>query len=113
MKILIPIGGISVNKCWQGRRFRTPLYLKWQEAVALSLNKEDCQKFQTKEALEVSLVFYVKYPKKIDTDNLIKSSLDALTQNKIILDDRYIYKITAEKKQSDKEGIRVEIMPCG
>ena len=79
-----------------------------------------------KEYISIKIVFKFKVPKSYskkkyseaiegkirpstnDTDNLLKSVLDGLN-GKAWKDDRYIYKIEAEKIFADKDCIEVEI----
>lgn len=60
-------------------------------------------KKKQKEALEGKI-----RPSKMDTDNLIKSVTDSLNGIAYI-DDRYIYKVEAEKKYDIEEYIEIEI----
>ena len=79
-----------------------------------------------KEYISIKIVFKFKVPKSYskkkyseaiegkirpstnDVDNLVKSTLDGLN-GKAWKDDRYIYKIEAEKIFADKDCIEVEI----
>ena len=106
MKIDIP--AISVNSVWQGRRFRTTLFKQWQENIKLVLSEYKEQRFG-REPIEVYLKFYLKYPLKSDTDNKIKPILDCLKEARIIQDDRWIFKITAEKEKADRDYFNFEI----
>jgi Holliday junction resolvase RusA-like endonuclease len=45
-----------------------------------------------------------------DLDKLLRAVLDALT-NEVIVDDRKVSMITAEKKYADKSGVYIEIIP--
>lgn len=60
-------------------------------------------KKEKKEALEGRTI-----PTKMDTDNLIKSVTDSLN-GIAYTDDRYIYKVEAEKKYDTEEYIEIEI----
>ena len=60
-------------------------------------------KKKQKEALEGRII-----PTKMDTDNLIKSVTDSLN-GIAYTDDRYIYKVEAEKKYDTQEYIEIEI----
>ena len=95
----IQINPISVNKCFQGRRFKTPAYKAWREEFCLKA-KTDCVDFEAK---EVIITFGIKNFKMADLDNLIKPLLDALQEAHIIKDDRYIEKIHANKVKVDKK----------
>lgn len=60
-------------------------------------------KKKQREALEGRII-----PTKMDTDNLIKSVTDSLN-GIAYTDDRYIYKVEAEKKYDIEEYIEIEI----
>ena len=89
--IKIDIKPLSVNACWQGKRFKTPAYNKYQKDVLLMLPK-----------IEVPLKpFKVDYEfglsnKCNDIDNSVKAISDILVK-KYGFDDRDIYEMTLKK----------------
>lgn len=98
---------LSINKAWQGKRFKTPIYSKYIEMALYRLpNKE-----KISGPVKVNLRFRIAYPKKCDVDNFIKPILDIFVKKGYIDDDRYIYLLNASKVQSDDEGIDFEILP--
>ena len=108
MKIFIPIAPLSVNKCWQGRRFKT------KESKVYDMNVANCIKriatlIEPVKAdwYEVHYEFYVKNFGMTDVDNLIKQTQDCIVRAGIISDDRRIKRIVVEKFQAS-EGV-----PCG
>jgi len=104
--ITIPIKPISVNKVWQGRRFKTAEYKKWREEAMWLLSKQ-------KPIKECTLIldFYVKNATMTDVDNLIKPTLDALVEKGLLVDDRYITSLTATKHKGKEERIVIQIIP--
>ncbi len=108
-KIIVKVPPISVNKCWQGRRFKSKVYKQWGLDVATMLISE--KPFtEMKEWIVVDLEFYIKNFQRADADNMIKPILDSLTHAKVILDDRYIKRVSSEKwKVSSKEDERIII----
>jgi len=102
----IKVPPLSVNKAWQGRRFKTQEYKKWEENALLTMPHYPKIKGQ----VLVELHFYMRYPKKGDIDNPIKPALDLLTKKKWIEDDRLIYSLIVQKEQSKEERIEVEII---
>lgn len=102
----IDIKPITVNQCWQGRRFKTATYKKWRDDFGLIINNKEKEKSHE---LSVILEFYIKHESTTDLDNLIKPTLDALKENGIIEDDRFIKSLEAYKYQSEEEFIRVTI----
>ena len=105
IKQVIDIKPLSVNRAWQGRRFKTKEYNEWLKlALALMGRKK-----MLKGDLSVHIDFYFKYVKKNDIDNPIKCLLDVITKAGWINDDRQIYYLSVCKKQSNKERIEVII----
>ena len=97
MKIII--NPISINKCFQGRRFKTPLYKAWREEFGYKI-KTDLKDLEPK---FVKLVFGVKNFKMADLDNMVKATLDSLTETGVIKDDRFIERLLLEKKKVEKK----------
>ena len=96
---------ISVNRCWQGRRFKTKEYDSWIELGLYLLPKVKMHKGE----ISIRLSFFVKNAKRSDLDNMIKPTLDLLVKGGWIEDDRFIYNLVATKNQSEEEGIEIEI----
>jgi len=101
----IEIKPISINNCFQGRRFRTKEFKHWQWAVISSLPKI---KIESKE-IQLYVTVYLKHPLQSDLDNFLKPLIDCIVKKGIIKDDRYIHLIQAFKKQSEKEGFEIKI----
>jgi len=96
---------LSINKCWAGRRFKTPDYKAWREEAEARLREHprapDGQ-------VEVHIKFYFKNSRS-DIDNCIKPFLDALTDANRIEDDRHVVKLVVEKIMDKDERIEYEI----
>ena len=105
----IDIKPISTNSCWQGRRFRTIEFKKWQEAVIYALPDK---KVKGKK-LKVHIDLYFQHPLKMDADNYVKAILDCVVKKKIIEDDRYIFELSVKKHKDKIEGFRIDISTCG
>lgn len=104
--MIIKYKPISVNKVWQGRRFKTQDYKDYERDLLLILPKQDkCYEVP----IAVSYKFYLKNHKMTDIDNLIKPLQDILQKAGYFKDDRFIYKIEAEKFCSDEDYIEVDI----
>ena len=107
----IKIEPLSVNKCWQGRRFKTPIYKKWRE-LATILIKQNTKK-TVSETCSIYIDFYVKNYKMVDIDNFLKPFLDALVEARAIKDDRLIETVNAKKiavKTKEEEKIVYRII---
>lgn len=92
----VKIKPISVNACWQGRRFKTPVYNAFEKEVLLTLRPMKIPDAP----LDVYIEFGVSN-KLADIDNGIKPLLDIL-QKKHGFNDRDIYKLTVVKKITKK-----------
>lgn len=89
---IITIRPLSVNKCWQGRRFKTPTYKAYEQQV-LELLPDDVV------IPEGKLTLFIRWglsSKLSDWDNPVKPFQDIL-QKKYEFDDRYIYLAIVEK----------------
>lgn len=113
---MIQVKPISVNSCWQGRRFATKAFKSWQADVikqiwfaaeTCGVSKSAPVKF---EKIYLKIILYLKCPLRSDTDNYLKPIIDCIVKSGWIKDDRYIFQITAEKRQSEREGFDFTIM---
>lgn len=109
LKIEIKIKPLSVNKAWQGRRYKTPEYKAWRESIGWKLMPY--RMLACVEWCDVEFDFYIKSYASADTDNLLKTAIDSIVEAGIIKDDRYIKKITATKHRAKEERILVNIIP--
>jgi Holliday junction resolvase RusA-like endonuclease len=110
MKVnIIPI---SINRCWQGRRFKTKEYKDWREEFLWKTNS--IQKEMITKPTAIVVEFFVKNEKMTDTDNLIKPFFDALKDAGFVKDDRLIKEILVFKtkvKTKEEEGIYFKFAP--
>ncbi|NCD07200.1 MAG: RusA family crossover junction endodeoxyribonuclease [Spirochaetia bacterium] len=105
MKKKILIKPLSVNKVWQGRRFKTKDYKEYEENVLNLLKGVK----KVNGFIEVIYRFYIKNFSMSDVGNFEKPLSDIIVKSGIISDDKYILKMTLEKFKSDKEYIEIEI----
>ena len=94
----IDIKPLSVNKAWQGRRYKTKAYKAFEKEMLLLLPK---LKNPITTPIKISLVFGFS-SKLSDIDNPIKMVLDIL-QKKYKFNDRDIYELNI-KKEITKKG---------
>jgi Holliday junction resolvase RusA-like endonuclease len=110
---MIEIKPISVNACWQGRRFATKAFKRWQGLVVNQMRwqakESECPLPFEWEKIHLHLRLYLEHPLKSDTDNYQKPIIDCIVKSGWIKDDRYIFRITTEKIKSDKEGFDFSI----
>jgi Holliday junction resolvase RusA-like endonuclease len=90
--IKIDIAPLSVNKAWQGRRFKTPAYKQYEEEVLWLLPK-----IKMPEAPYCLHLVFSFSNKASDIDNPTKLVLDIM-QKKYGFNDSSIYKLIIEKK---------------
>lgn len=89
---------LSVNKAWQGRRFKTPEYKAYEKEMLLTLPNID-YKFSDKINLKITFGYSNSLN---DIDNGLKPLIDIL-QKKYNFNDRYIYELNV-KKEIVKKG---------
>lgn len=106
MKINIPLKPLSINACWQGKRFKTKECKQYDRDLQLLLPKIKIEA----QFYEVRYKFYIKTFASSDLDNLVKVLQDNLVKKGIISDDRYIVKMIVEKVKSDIDKIEIEIL---
>jgi len=106
MKITLNEKALSVNKVWQGRRFKTKEY-KLYEKKLLSLLPDIDFKFSNR----ISLDIVFGYSNRLnDIDNGLKPLIDIL-QKKYNFNDRYIYELNVKKEivKKGQEFIKIKI----
>lgn len=102
----IYIKPLSVNGAWQGKRFKTPAYKKYERDLLLLLPQMPIPKAPYQINIEVAFS-----SKASDLDNILKPFLDVL-QKKYGINDKDIYKLSAVKSIIPKgnEFIRFDII---
>lgn len=109
MKLSLDIATVSQNRAWKGKRYKSDEYLAFEEEMLWKLPKMT----PLDGLIEVHYTFHMKNHKMKDIDNPVKICTDILVKSGIIKDDRYIYRMTIEKKASPVDKIEVEILPFG
>lgn len=101
----INIKPLSVNECWQGRRFKTKEYKQYEKDLLLMLPNTKL-KIQR---VSIDIVFGFSNS-LCDIDNPLKPFLDIL-QKKYNINDKDIYRLTVSKEVLKKgnEFIKYEI----
>lgn len=105
IKAKVGIKALSVNKVWQGRRFKTPEYKNYEKILMLALPRIR-QQIPDKTRLKLTLCIGVS-SKNQDLDNVCKPFLDIL-QKKYQFNDRYIYEISMTKEDVKKGSEYIE-----
>jgi Holliday junction resolvase RusA-like endonuclease len=102
-KIKIKMAALSVNQAWQGRRFKTPEYKRYERDLLLLL---PCISIP-KNKLKLTLVIGFKNTLS-DIDNIAKPLIDIL-QKKYKFNDKQIYELHLFKVITDKPFIDIDI----
>ena len=92
----LPIKPLSVNKAWQGKRYKSKDYLSYERAVMLMLPK-----LKLPEPPFILILEFGFSSPLADLSNPIKLFEDIL-QKKYGFNDKEIYKIVATKKHTKK-----------
>jgi len=106
-KVVLNVKALSVNSAWKGgARYRTEDYKEFEQEVFYQLPRF----VMIKGEVEMNYKFYIKNYSRTDVSNLLKCLEDILVKAKIIEDDRFVVKLSAEKIKSEKEKIEIEII---
>lgn len=93
---------LSVNRCWQGKRFKTPEYKAYEQEVLLKLRPLRLPEKPYKLFLEFGLSNM-----QADWDNPIKPFVDIL-QKKYGFNDRDIHEAEVKKVKTEKGSEYIE-----
>jgi Holliday junction resolvase RusA-like endonuclease len=96
MFIEINIKPLSVNECWQGKRYKTYEYQKYEKSVLLLLPKINLPK----KPYSITFIFFVSNI-SADIDNPVKPFLDIL-QKKYGFNDRDVAELHVYKRRLKK-----------
>ena len=104
--MLIKIIPLSINKCWQGKRFKTKVYKSYETELLLKLKNIKISSGKLK------LIITFGFSNKLsDIDNGLKPFIDIL-QKKYKFNDRMIYELIVIKEivKKGEEFIEWEII---
>ena len=106
MEFKLNVKPLSVNQCWQGRRFKTKAYKQYEKAMMLILPNVQ---YEFKDKIGITIEFGFSNSTS-DIDNPLKPVLDIL-QKKYGFNDRSIYELTVTKSltKKKKEFIKINI----
>lgn len=107
MNFTLAIKPLSINKAFQGRRFKTKECKNYCKELAAILPKESIKGYVC-----IHYKFYLKNWKMTDGDNLVKVLTDEIVRKGIIEDDRKImtYIIQKYPAKTDRDSINIEIL---
>lgn len=101
----LPIKPISVNECWQGRRYATEKYKKFTADMLKIMPREK----MINGFVEVEILVGLKSLVRGDIDNFCKPIIDCLVKRRWIADDRYIQNLKISKIKQKNESISIFI----
>lgn len=88
----IPVKPLSVNECWQGKRFKTPKYNNYEKFLMMVIKNEKIPEWK----LVVHYRFWFSNSAS-DVDNAVKPLQDIL-QKRLWFNDNRIYRIIVDKE---------------
>ena len=99
---------LSVNEAWQGKRFKTPVYKRYEKAILLLMPKA---KIDPEQILRIEFFFGFSN-KASDLDNPVKLLLD-IAQKKYGFNDKNVYELNVRKcvVKKGEEFIQMGIYP--
>ena len=103
--IELPIKPISINQCFQGRRFRTKEFKQWQNDMLKVMPKRS----KLAGGVKVAITLFLKSIYRSDCDNFLKPIIDCIVKRGWITDDRFIQYLEVAKVKSKVEKIGIEI----
>ena len=90
--MIVKVKPLSVNACFQGKRFKTKLYKDYEKEILLSLKPMEVKSGK----LSLFLRFGLS-SKNADIDNPVKPFVDCL-QKRYGFNDRHIYRLEVTKE---------------
>lgn len=102
----LKIKALSVNEAWKGKRYKTPLYKRYEADLGLLL---PCVDVPEADKLQIHYIFGLS-SKRADYDNCIKQFQDIISK-KYNFNDNRIYKAIIEKVdvKKNEEFIKFKI----
>lgn len=97
---------LSINDAWQGRRYKTPKYIRYTKDVSKLLLMHKKPKIEKGEKVRIHYIFHI-FNMRSDVDNFIKGFQDILF-TWLGIDDSRIVKLTAEKIKCEKGQESIE-----
>ena len=92
----IQIKALSVNECWQGRRFKTKAYLSYEKEMLFRLRR------RATPSAPLRLIVGIGFSNaQSDLDNVLKPLLDIL-QKKYGFNDKDVHEILLRKHKAKK-----------
>ena len=96
---------MTVNQVWQGRRFKTGAYKRYEKELLMVLPKRDTIFGKVRTTYEITV------PNKVrrDVSNFVKPLEDILVKKGYFTDDSEVVELIAKKKYGSKWNIKISI----
>lgn len=110
MKVKLDVKAMSVNRAWQGRRFKTTDYKDYEKELMQCLPELD-DFFEFNQPLHLNIIFGLSNM-AADIDNGVKPLVDIM-QKKYKFDDKWLFSMEIDKHLVNRgsEYIFFEILP--
>ena len=102
---IISVKPISINECWQGRRFMTSKYKDFTKDMLRVMPKRVIFLGN----IDLKIYLYLKSIFRSDIDNFIKPIIDCLVKKGWIEDDRFIQHLEVVKVKNKTEQIGIKL----
>lgn len=109
VKIVLKAKALSVNKCWQGKRYKTQDYKDYEKEINALLMPYKHLQATLEGKVVVDVIFHLKRASTTDFDNLLKPLFDILVKNEIIPDDRFIWDMRVRKLKAEEDKIVIAL----
>ena len=107
IKLSIPLKAMSVNKLFQGRRFKTKAYNQYSRDFLFYAKAEKVEKMSG--YFKITIKFHLINWRRTDSNNLTKALFDSLVKADIIEDDRFDMEEHIYKVPDKTDFIEIEI----
>lgn len=94
-KVTVHVKALTVNQCWQGKRFKTPEYKNYEKEMLFALPKIIVPPGKLKLIIQFGMSNLAS-----DIDNCLKPTIDIL-QKKYWFNDRDIWELEVRKIKTD------------
>jgi len=101
--IMISIAPLSINRCYQGRRFKTPEYKVYEQELLLKLAR-----YNIDIPDKIKLTIEAGISAQMDIDNVAKPLIDIL-QTRYKFNDRDIYDLHLIKKVTKDKYLKIQL----
>ena len=97
----------SVNRAWQGRRFKTNDYKDFEKGMLLLIKNTP---LMAQKDYGIYLKFHLKNVVASDLSNFIKTTEDIIVKAGIVKDDRYCWRMLVDKFRSESDYLEFDII---